>query len=431
MRVPEGLTLHPFQIDGVKHLLAGGHRLLLDDMGLGKTAQSIVAANSLGARRILVLAPSSTRWGWELEVHKWSVKRHLTQVLVGTKDSVCELSSVVICSYSLLMSPKIKHELLSNRWSVIIIDEVHKLKNPKAKSARFVYKELVKKCSLVFGLSGTIMTNSPADLYNPLRSLRPDILGSYSNWLYFIRRYCAAFRMGMRWVYTGSSNTEELHKKLFATGFALRRTKKQVLQELPDKIINVVPTKNTSAFDWDAADAEMIKNFGNKTASDLSMAEVRKNEGVTKIPDILEYIGDTVENQVVVFTWHREVTEALHKAIPESVAWYGGVTEAKKRQALDAFIQGKSKVFIANISSAGTGLDGLQKVCSRCIFAELPWTYTEMMQAADRLHRIGQRNAVQVDLIVDLKGVDGYVLAAVYKKESVFKATLDGLAIQR
>ena len=72
---------------------------------------------------------------------------------------------------------------------------------------------------------------------------------------------------------------------------------------------------------------------------------------------------------------------------------------------------------MANIESAGTGLDGLQHVSSHCVFAEIPWTFAQISQATDRLHRMGQKDSVLADLIVLKGGVESYIMNTVLKKE--------------
>ena len=101
------------------------------------------------------------------------------------------------------------------------------------------------------------------------------------------------------------------------------------------------------------------------------------------------------------------------------------MTSAAKEKAKQEFIDGKVQFLLANIVSAGTGLDGLQNRSSHCIFAELPWTYTEIDQASGRLHRMGQENPVLADILCVEGGIEEYVLQTILRKQENFKNTID------
>ena len=105
IKIPSNESLRDYQVEGVEHLMSGQKKLLLDDPGLGKTAQAIVAARSLGARRVLVICPPGTRWTWEEQVERWAPDKYLTQVLIGEMCWIDPKTTCLIVSYSLLNSP--------------------------------------------------------------------------------------------------------------------------------------------------------------------------------------------------------------------------------------------------------------------------------------------------------------------------------------
>jgi len=129
------------------------------------------------------------------------------------------------------------------------------------------------------------------------------------------------------------------------------------------------------------------------------LARLRRATGMAKVPAMIKYIADLLEtiDKVVVFTWHRDVATLLFNYFGGSI-YQGGMTDNQKNQAISNFINGDEKVFIGNIQAAGTGIDGLQKVCSNVVFAEMSWVPGEMNQAMDRIHRMGQTNPVTVHI---------------------------------
>jgi SNF2 family DNA or RNA helicase len=158
--------------------------------------------------------------------------------------------------------------------------------------------------------------------------------------------------------------------------------------------------------------ADLKKSSLGMNAGEL--AEARKDLAYDKIDAVVEYVKE-LEDPVVVFGWHREFLERLAREL-DGALYYGELTPKKKEQAKQSFLDGSKRVFVANIQSAGTGLDGLQHVSSHCVFAEVPWTYAEVAQATDRLHRYGQKDSVLADIIVLRGGVESYIMNTVLKK---------------
>ena len=141
------------------------------------------------------------------------------------------------------------------------------------------------------------------------------------------------------------------------------------------------------------------------------------------------YLRDILENggKTLVFTYHRDVANALHQSfLKEAVLYTGEQTIGQKTQALSDFIEGDKQLFIAQIKAAGTGTDGLQKVCHRAVFIEQSYVPGEMDQAIGRLVRIGQNNTVSVDILVHEDSIDEDIMKSLEKKRGVI-----GKLIQR
>jgi SWI/SNF-related matrix-associated actin-dependent regulator 1 of chromatin subfamily A len=422
------LPIRDYQTKGVQFLLGGQRKLLLDDQGIGKTAQSVVAFSSLGAKKVLILCPSATRYGWEEEVKKWDTRGYRTHVMTRTSEWIPEGAQVVIVSYSLVNSKMILDQLKRTRWVVTVADEIHFLKNSKAQRTKNILGRggVISKSVYFWGLSGTLMPNTPIDLWQCFRSMGkahlPEKARDYNG---FTRIFCNRYKTRFGWDVSGAKNLPLLNKCLFDSGFALRRTKEQVLKELPEKTYRLLPMENSADSPAEIKWGDTIRKLNpiNLGLGAGELAEARKDLSMEKLDATLQYIK-SIETPVVVFGWHREFLEALHDET-DSVIYYGSMSPTQKEEAKRQFTEGVVKIFIANIQSAGTGLNGLQHVSSHAIFAESPWTWAEIEQAADRLHRMGQKNPVLVDILCMRGGIEEYILKAVVKKQGYFNKVFD------
>lgn len=428
IREPKSMKLRNYQRAGVYHLIENQRALLLDTMGLGKSAQSIVAFNSLGAKRVLILCPSATRYGWEEEVKAWDTRGYRTHVMTRESEWIPEGANVVIVSYSLVNSKMILDQLKRIRWVVTIADEIHFLKNSKAQRTKNILGRggVIGKSVYFWGLSGTLMPNTPIDLWQVFRSMGkkhlPQKAQDYNG---FTRIFCNRYKTPWGWNVSGAKNLDVLNKCLFDSGFALRRTKEKVLKELPAKTYRLLPMEGDADSPAEIKWGETIRKL-NPIKLGLGageIAEARKDLSIEKLEATVQYV-QSVDQPLVVFGWHREFLEAIHEAT-DSVLYYGSMSPSAKEEAKKKFIRGKAQVFIANIQSAGTGLNGLQKRSCHAIFAEPPWTWAEIEQAADRLHRMGQTQPVLVDILCMRGGVEEYILRAVTKKQGFFNKVFD------
>jgi len=390
--------LKPFQRIGVEFLKNNYHALLADEMGLGKTVQALIAFKELKLKSGLIICPASVRLNWRREISDWGLDNRMFDVI----------------SYNGASSHVIRREL-RKRYDMCILDEVHYLKTPESKRTKSVFGNkagLARRCTRIMGLSGTPILNRPRELFVILKCLATERIKPYDHYERFMYRYCGAFFDGYRVNDRGHSNLEELKGRL--TGFMLRRTKSSVLKELPAKSIKHVPLERDAKdfreldlMEMEIADRKAFISSAKEGYAQLGdLARLRRATGMAKVPAMIKYIKDLLEtvDKVVVFTWHRDVLSQLVGALDidcdnMAVTYQGGYSDLRKQGALKSFIDHKKcKVFIGNIQAAGTGIDGLQKVCSNVVFAEMSWVPGEMNQAMDRIHRMGQTNPVTVHI---------------------------------
>jgi SWI/SNF-related matrix-associated actin-dependent regulator 1 of chromatin subfamily A len=383
-------TLKPFQRIGAEFLAKRKHALLADEMGLGKTVTALAAVEAVGAKRVLIVCPASVRTNWAQEISECGA--------FGSFD---------ILSYNGAVKG------LGGNWDALILDEAHFLKTPDSQRTQAIFgneKGLARRAHFIWGLTGTPVLNRPRELYPILKTLYTKGIEPYTTWEKFTQRYCGAFFDGRGINTKGASNIEELRKRM--DGFMLRRTKAQVLPELPPRIV-AHPALELSKEEM-APIFEMESTIANREAylspthEDFSqlgdMARLLKVTGVAKVKQVAAFVEDLLETEekVVIFARHRDVIKGLDQALGHylPVSYHGGMNDEQKKTMVSRFVGEKDcQVFIGQIQAAGTGINGLQKVCSNVVFAELSWVPGEMAQAVDRCHRIGQTSdAVNVYL---------------------------------
>jgi SWI/SNF-related matrix-associated actin-dependent regulator 1 of chromatin subfamily A len=391
-------TPTPFQREGIAFLAANPHALLADEPGLGKTVQAIGAATQLGLTRVLVFCPASVRLGWEQELDECLGR--------GAHDGweIRSYNSARMLNAELETRP-------SARWEGLVLDESHFLKTPDSQRTRAILGGVGKPAiasratRVRWALSGTPVLNRPVELYPLFKSLRGDLLAPYDNYARYTQRFCGAFFDGRGLNVKRASNLEDLAKRL--KPFMLRRTKAEVFDQLPEKIVTEIPLALERADLKAVLEAE--EAIGAREAklsptqenfSQLGdMSTLLRLTGEAKVPAAAAFVDDLLETQdkVVVFARHRSVVAGLAAAIGGHgrgvVVYQGGMSDAEKKAAVDRFVAAPAGMtFIGNIQAAGTGINGLQLAASSVVFAELSWTPGEMEQCFARVDRMGQKS---------------------------------------
>lgn len=432
---PAGKDYFPFQKAGVKFavevLKEHNGALIADEMGTGKTIQSAGVINVLNPNRVLVICPASLKYNWERELKRWLV--HPKDIIVVNGDDVdFSLNAIYIINYDILH--RIPEE--NYQYNLIIVDECHYIKNPKAKRSKLVKsitKTSVKQGGKVLFLTGTPIVNRPIELYPILELAAPSAFGNF--WSY-AKRYCNAHYNGYGWDFRGASNLEELQGKLRST-IMIRRLKKDVLGELPPKMRKVVPLKierfvgeeeivqllneSCQLREYIKVLREVAKEGrGNEELAEVMrvfdekmkvvferVAEMRKFYALQKAPFAAKYIVDMLKDEdtdcVVVFVHHHDVFGVLEEVFERAGISYVKITgkeSAEERQrAVETFQSGGAQVALCSIIAAGVGITLTR--ARTAVFVELDWVPGNILQAEDRIHRIGQEaECVDIHYIV-------------------------------
>ncbi|XP_070770465.1 SWI/SNF-related matrix-associated actin-dependent regulator of chromatin subfamily A-like protein 1 [Enoplosus armatus] len=421
-------SLMPFQREGVNFAVSKQGRLLLaDDMGLGKTVQAIcIAAYYRNEWPLLVVAPSSVRFTWAEAFRRWlpSLNPDSINVVVKAKDNL-RSGLVNIISYDLLS--RMDKQQPGNPFNVLIMDESHFLKNMKTARCKAALP-LLKAAKRVILLSGTPAMSRPSELYTQILAVRPTLFPRFHE---FGMRYCNAKQMTWGWDYSGSSNLGEL-KLLLEECLMLRRLKSNVLSQLPAKqrkvvtvTIDGVNTRIKAALS--AAAKQLAKGNRNKREEKEALLIFYNHTAEAKLQAIMEYITDTLEcgrEKFLVFAHHKlvldHITTELGKKNVSYIRIDGTTPSAERQQLCDQFqYSGKTCVAVLSITAANMGLT--LHSADLVVFAELFWNPGVLIQAEDRVHRIGQTSNVNIHYLVAKETADDHLWPMIQEKMTVLE----------
>lgn len=427
------------QKEGIKFLLDKKKCILADDMGLGKTLQATIAALESGAKRILIVCPSSLKINWQREIENFTEPED-TNII---RSIGWDPSKFTIINYDILKNfhtvlekgkeynpKKISREIVKEKFDVIILDESHYIKNPKSNRGKII-QEIIKESNpkYVWLLTGTPIANRPMDYFNLLGTIKSPVA---SDWMYYARRYCGGKQIKTKikgrlrtiWLTDGSSNLEELSERTKTT--ILRRKKNDVL-DLPEKII--VPTyielENRTEYEevyekyleWRRSQGKS----GNVVKHLVELILLRKFIALEKVKHSIELSESAIENgkKVLIFTNFTEELDMFRQHFGKTGVYIEGSTKEKDRQkAVDNFQNDdKIKVFVGQIKAAGVGLT-LTKA-EIVIINSLDWVPGNLEQAEDRAYRIGQMKNVTIYYPLFDNTVDTLVWRVLKNKKSV------------
>ena len=421
--------LYEYQKDGVKFgIKKHGRCLIADEMGIGKTIQALCIAKLYEEDwPVLIICPGSVKYSWKNEIQlRLLIPEKKIQIINSSKTKIKNQNiNFYIISYDLCRN--IQKKLKKLNFNFYILDESHCIKSPVAKRSKIIIP-LVKKAKRILLLTGTPLLNIPMEAYTTLEILNPQY---FNNFKKFGRRFCdpKLTPFGLKW--SGASNTKELHA-IFEL-FMIRRLKKDVLKFLPpktrikikidcdEKIINEMGLKNN--------DIHSI----NKTKNGMSRLEMYVKTGYAKLVGIKAYVKYLLESQVkfLLFAHHLKILDEIEKFVKKHKYNYiriDGSTKPENRFKLSNKFQTDENIKIAllSITSCGTGIT--LTAANICVFAELIWTPSLMIQAEDRVHRIGQKSeSIDIRYLYGEFTLDDYILEVLSRKKIFVSTTLDNI----
>lgn len=453
-KLPPGKELWPYQKASFDYVWRRGGGIIGDMPGLGKTPISIAFANAMESYRTLVIVPASLRLQWADKIREWSTIPNVkVSCMLNVKDGIHPAAHYQIISYDAARNPAIIKAIAKYRWKVLICDEAHKMKNADAITTRAVLGNskgkfnhkgeeidaIAKYCDHHLALTGTLLLNRPSEAYVMLRHFDWECIDFLSEEKFkdrYNRQAIMKTIMGKRFNLESTSLESELQNRL-RVNVMVRHEKKDVLTQMKPPRFEVVHMEETGAVKAALAEEGLLGLSIEEvqTTKDIKIlghiAEVRRLMGIALAPQVASYAADFLdgsEEKLVIFGWHIEVLDIFEKELSSygTCRVDGSVSPVKRDKAVQDFIDNPGKrVFIGNIQAAGTGIDGLQTVCSRCYLAEPDWVPAQNEQAVSRLDRFGQTELVIAEIFVAPGSISEKILVKALEKMNVIHRVLD------
>ena len=443
---PEVLdALHAFQRVSVLYALRQRRTFLADEPGLGKTVQALATIEAAGAFPALVVCPASLRLNWLREAAHWLPHR-TTELL--HPDTAGRLPDIGVASYDVLH--RVAERPPGDGLQALVLDEAHLCKNPSARrtQAAGTIAKTLDPDALVLLLTGTPVLNRPSELVSQLELLgRLDDVGG--------RRFLTRLDQD-------GGQLGALHRRLRRTCY-VRRRKSDVLEQLPEKQRVVVPVELTNRSEYervktdvaawlreqaeeDAREAAALEGLSGAELADAITAGGRAVERSTRNAEALvrlthlglvaargkvrmatEWIESFLASgeKLVVFCRHREIATALGEAFPDAATATGELDADRRAGEVARFQEDEGcRLIICTLAAAGVGLT--MTAASNVAFVELGWTPAVHDQAEDRVHRIGQSDAVTAWYLLAADTIDERIAAVLERKRRLIDAASDG-----
>ena len=437
----------------IKTLKANGFGgILADDMGLGKTLQVIAfllsewkESGENPGRPWLIVCPASLVYNWKSELERFAPALPVYTAAGNVKEREellkrveAQGKGVVITSYDLLRRDILLYEKMS--FACEVIDEAQFIKNHSTQASRAV-KQVPAGFRLA--LTGTPVENRLSELWSIFDFLMPGFLFAYGR-----------FREELETpVVTGGDEeaAERLHRMI--RPFVLRRLKKDVLTDLPDKIeknmVAVLEDEQSSLYD--AHVQRLLAVLSKQTEQEFAGKQIQVLAELTKLRQIccdpgllfegyaggsakmqlcLELIRNAAEggHKVLLFSQFTSMLERLkQELVKEDISFYaldGSTPKLKRLELVESFNKDETQVFCISLKAGGTGLN--LTAADIVIHFDPWWNVAVQNQATDRAHRIGQQNVVTVYKLIAKGTIEEKIVSLQEKKKELADKILGG-----
>lgn len=416
--------LKPYQLHDVNFLLQLSAGMNGNPMGYGKTVEALVWAKHLCPKTILIICPKTIKKQWSVQAQQWV---ELSEDEVQISPKVLNRKNLnegkrlcVITNYEQLISQPRLEAYKGIVWDVLIVDEVHRIRNAHSKTT-IVIKALPSRNRM--GLSGTLILDRPDDLWSSYHFLNPWYLGN-SYWQ-FTYRFCTIEHTFWGDKPSGATkNPEKLQ--------LLRDVLKLITVKNPKGIIGNGCTEENITLQMYPKQEKLYKQIKRLAVEELrkahitianGMSQLIKLQQVTTNPGVFgeatdgknikfdwlkDFMEDHPDTKILVFSIFREAVIALEKQLDGKCVTIHGLKNEKEREdAKNAFIGSSDvKVLAGTLGALGESVDGLQKVCNTVVFLDKKWNPEENNQAIGRVYRFAQEKHVMVYTLVCEKTID-------------------------
>lgn len=422
-----------YQMDYLYYAVNHGNHINGSSVGTGKSLCSVLYAEMLDLFPCMVVCPASVKSGWLKEWKETNPGRRISIISTSSPPEDFE-ADVIVINYDILGKRVTKENgktsleirldgMKKKSFSLVIADEIHFLKNRKSIRSKS-FKKLIHKVPSVIGLTGTLIMNRPAELLNILmlieriKEIAPD--DQYHH--YFFERYCNMKETNFGMDISGASNIKELNRLLKECCY-FQVSKRDALKELPPISENVVECEITNKRAYKKAKDDLLQFIEDKFKDEEKVEKAARAEFLVKLSTLKqlslegkekfikkwveEWLEANEEEKLLVFASQSAILTKIAEEFKEGLLITGSTTTKKRDEILQKFTLEKNKrVLFANIGCLGTGVDGLQKVCSNMAILELPPRPSDLVQVIGRLERSGQENPVTIQYLLSPETID-------------------------
>lgn len=435
-----------YQMDYLHYAVNHGNHINGSGVGCGKTKMAIFYAEMLDLFPCMVVCPASVKSGWLREWKETNPGRRVSVISTSSPPEDFE-ADVIVINYDILGERVTKENgktsleirldgMKKKSFSLVIADEIHFLKNRKSIRSK-TFKKLVHKVPSVIGLTGTLIMNRPAELLNILMLIEriKEIAPNDQYHHYFFERYCNMKETNFGLDISGASNIKELNRLLTECCY-FQVSKRDALKELPPISENVVECEITNKRAYKKANNDLLQFIEDKFKDEEKVEKAARAEFLVKLSTlkqlslegkeksikkwVKEWLEANEEEKLLVFASQSAILTKIAGEFKEGLLIIGSTTTKKRDEILRKFALEKNKrVLFANIGCLGTGVDGLQKVCSNMAILELPPRPSDLVQVIGRLERSGQENPVTIQYLLSSSTIDKDLWEMLKNKKSV------------
>ncbi len=469
--LPENLIPYPFQTAGVEYAASRHNVLIGDEMGLGKTIQALLTVHVTGDFPLVVICPASLKRNWLRETQKWLPGKRVAildskNAFMPVNGDLTPTHDVIIINYDVV--EKFMVNLIVFNPKTIVCDEAHMMKSLKTKRTKAVQSLFTSlpTARRIF-LTGTPVVNREMEFFSIIKLLGyADEFGGESG---FKRRYG----------YSTKFTREELNRRARSL-FFIRRTKREVLKDLPDKAYAEVDLEMSNRSEYKRAERNLAAFLATKVSTETKVDTVQlmidgimqgmhidtlkrhieeqtnaakqaayaqkydivsRNEQLMrweplkqlcvegKFESAIEWIEEFLQSgeKLVLFVWHVEIGKRIARHFRCDFL-YGGASEPLRQPMVDKFQNDDAtRLIVGNIQAMGVGYT--LTAASNVAFLEYGWNPMHHRQAEDRCHRIGQKSAVTSWYLRATETIEDDIISLISGKEMIVDEMTEGAGV--
>jgi SNF2 family DNA or RNA helicase len=441
------VKLYNYQKEGVLKMAKAGRSINADDMGLGKTIQAIataeIMAREFGIEKVLIICPTSLKYQWKNEIEKFSNRDAF--VLEGLPEKRKKLYQERSEFFKIITYDVVRRDLPEIKEyapDLVILDEAQRIKNWKTKTAQAV-KQVQSEYAIV--CTGTPLENRLDELHSITEFVDRYKLGP-------LFRFLANHQILEGHKVIGYKDLHKINQTL--SDILIRRTKKQVLKELPKRIdknlfVSVTAEQKEIHDDHYSKVCRLVnkwKRFKYLSEKERQMLlvhlncmrmvsdstfildqETRHDTKIAELMSLLEEVFSGDHQKVVIFSQWERMTRLVSKELEKRNIKYeylhGGVPSPKRKDLLKNFHEDDASRVFLSTDAGGVGLN--LQCASVVINLDCPWNPAVLEQRIARVYRLGQKKPVEIINFISEGTIEHSMLDTLKFKKSVFDGVLD------